>query len=241
MTAAYSPSEKPIGIVGALPAEARALGVPAQRNAIADLRDQARVYLCGVGADNARRAVQALLAAEVAGLVSWGTAGGLADSAVAGTCVVPDSVICGDAAYETDARWCERIASGAEALPLHRGALYSSGELATTPAQKTSLHSETHAAAIDTESGVVADLASSAQVPFICIRAVIDGPGMTLPGFAADGLDEQGFPSMAKMLAALARNPADLTRLPGLVRCFNKARGTLATIRRAAGPRLLGP
>ena len=240
MTAAYTPSDAPIGIVVALPAEARLLGAPVQRNVIADLQGQAKLYLCGVGSENARRAVQALLSAKVAGLVSWGTAGGLAVEAVAGTCVVPASVISSDAAYETDARWCDRIAASGQVVPL-RGALFSSGELATSPARKASLHAETDAVAIDAESGVVAELASRAQVPFVCIRAVVDGPGMSLPAFTVDGLDEQGFPVVAKMLAALLRHPADLTRLPGLVRCFNSARRALVTIRRAAGPRLLGP
>ena len=241
MTAAYSPSAKPIGIVVALPAEARPLGVRAQRNAIADLQHQARVYVCGVGPDNARRAVQALLAAEVAGLVSWGTAGGLAVEAVAGTCVVPASVIGSDAAYETDAGWCQRIVAATPAMALHRGALFSSAELATTAAHKASLQADTDAVAIDAESEAVAELASRAQVPFICIRAVVDGAGMALPGFAAHGLDEQGFPATAKMLAELARHPADLRTLPSLARGFGKARRALATIRRAAGPRLLGP
>lgn len=241
MATRYSASDAPIGVVVALPAEARTLGPASPRNTIADLDGHAKVYVCGVGPGNARRATRALLSANVAGLVSWGTAGGLSPAAAAGSCVVPDGVIGPDAAFETDAQWCERIAASARSVPVHRGALYSCGELASATTAKARLHAETGAFAIDAESGAVAEVASRARVPFVCIRAVVDGADMTLPGFAVDGLDDQGFPSAAKMLAALLRRPAELAAVPGLLSSFNSARRTLANIRRDAGPRLLGP
>lgn len=231
---------EPIGVIAALPIEARAFGTRIPRGGTADLGGNIVISVCGVGAGHARRAAERLLARPLAGLVSWGTAGALSARLPPGACLLPTTVLARDAAYETHAGWRERIAERLS-CEVHDEPLYSGGEIATAIAEKARLHEETGAIAVDVESGAIAELAARAHMPFLCARAVLDTADTALPALVTEGLGRAGYPELQLIVRSLMRGPAQLRSLPRLARQLRAARQTLRRIARDTGPRLLGP
>jgi adenosylhomocysteine nucleosidase len=62
-----------------------------------------------------------------------------------------------------------------------RGGVHSIDHVAATAAEKRTLRSQTGAIAVDMESGAVEKKAAEWDVPYLCIRAVSDRAGDTLP------------------------------------------------------------
>ncbi|MDH3766830.1 MAG: hypothetical protein OES99_00100, partial [Gammaproteobacteria bacterium] len=129
-----------VGVIAAMPVEARALGASEPFNQILELTSNTYAYVCGAGPDNARRAMQELLTMNVAGVVSWGTAGGLTPNLVPGTALLSKKVICADSAYETDGYWAGRLRDHFNSiLTINDEAIYSSGQLVSGMAEKKRL------------------------------------------------------------------------------------------------------
>lgn len=232
----------PVGVVVALPVEARAFGTRIPRNGSADLGGNLVMTVCGVGVHNARVATERLLARPLAGLVSWGTAGALAPALTSGACLLPAAVCGPEREYETHARWRSRLAERlAMTLEPHDGALYSAGRVVATPAEKRSLHEQTGAVAVDVESATIAELARHAHMPFVCIRAVLDTAGTALPAVATDALGATGYPEPMRVARSLLRRPQQLRAAWQLAQQLRAARRTLRAVVRDSGPRLLGP
>ena len=233
---------KPIGVIAALPAEARAFGARIPCNSVANLGGNSLLFVCGVGPANASRAVEALARLDVAGIVSWGTAGGLDPRLQAGDCVLPHTVVTSDATFRPDKTWCQRIVEklGASAS-LHRGILLSANTIAPTVEQKSSLHEKTGALVVDTESGAIARVAERFSLPYICIRAVIDDARAHLPDFTWRSLDTNGFTNIGRILVHLLKQPREITAVPELFTAYMRARRSLQQVFRDTGPRLAGP
>jgi len=90
----------------------------------------------------------------------------------------------------------------------------------------------TFAAALDTESHVVAEVAEAAGLPFMAVRAVADPAEQSRP-WAACG-EAQGHAYAASLLACLARP----WELPAIWRFARNGRAALTTLRQVAA---LGP
>lgn len=235
-------ARRPIGVIAALPAEARAFGARLPCNSVASLGGNSLLFVCGVGAANARRAVATLARLKVTGIVSWGTAGGLAPRLRAGDCVVPHTVITDEVSCQPDKGWCLRLVEALGAgIPLHRGALFSSIEVAPSIREKQDLYHRTQALVVDTESGAIAAAAAEHDLPFICVRAVIDDARERLPDFTWRSLDSNGFTNIGRISLQLARRPGEVLAVPRLLTAYLRARRTLQLVFRDAGPRLAGP
>jgi adenosylhomocysteine nucleosidase len=100
---------------------------------------------------------------NVDGIISTGLCGAL-DPALR----VGDIVVSGDAAVDTQARCV-------------RGAVFSIDHVAVTAAEKRTLRNQTGAVAVDMEAAAVQRKAAEWNLPFLCIRAVSDRAGDTLP------------------------------------------------------------
>lgn len=127
--------------------------------------------------DGARRAIDEVLREEVAGLVSFGIAAALAPAVEPGDLVVADVVAAPDRlALASDRRWrralieelradglapLEARLAGADVLPAHTG-------------ERFRRFQSTFAAAIDTESHLVAAAAEASGLPFVALRVVVD-------------------------------------------------------------------
>jgi adenosylhomocysteine nucleosidase len=191
----------PVGIVTGLEAEARIarrFGVP--------------VEVGGGRAAGAVAASQRLVERGVAGLVSFGLAGGLNPALAAGTVLVPAAVLLDSERWDADDALLQRLGGTTP------GVLYGGGEVVASAAAKAALFARTGAVAVDLESAAVARIARQHGLPFAVLRAVCDGAGRALPRAALVALDGAGRIGRLRVAWAAVSRPweiPDLLRLGG--------------------------
>jgi len=212
-----------LGVVTGYRGEARCLSAP-------DL-----IIRCsGADAMRARAAAQELQGQGVAGLVSFGLAGGLARDLVAGDLLLPEAVILPDGgSLAVDPGWRARLAATLERAGLHPidMPIAGSDRIVATRAAKAALALRGAAAAVDMESQGVAEVAALAGLPFLVLRAVADRSDQIIPQAAGGAIDARGEIRRLAVLVGLARRPWELVPLIALGR--SSARG-LACLRRVA-------
>ena len=174
-----------------------------------------------------------------AGVVSFGLCGSLDPALKVGELVVGDAVTDGDALYEADPAWADRIVA---ALPgATRGRFASAERPVGSVADKATLRAETGAIAVDLESFAVAKLARWFGVPFAIVRAVSDDADRALPPAALVGLGQDGRPAIGAVLGSLRARP---WQIGALVRTALEAEDGFHALERARhilGPRLGAP
>ena len=215
-------TRRPVVAVTGLLAEARVAAGPGVRT------------IAGGGGVAALTALlQAELAQGAGAVMSFGIAGGLAGHLACGTWVVARAIVTPVARWSCDEAWVRSLTAR---LP---GAV--TADLAgvdvpvAEPASKRALQRATGAAAVDTESHVVAALAAAHGVPFAAFRVVADSARRALPPAALVALAADGRIRGTAVLASLARTP---TQLPALLRTAIDAGAALRALSR--GRRLLG-
>lgn len=159
-----------VGVVTALPDDAECLREVSGRAALV-------IATTDGDARRARARAQALVDGGVAGLLSFGPAMGLAPILRPGDVVVADSVVLPSGeAIGTDQAWrerlVERLTRGGVEIRVAR--LAGRDRLLTSLAERRRAFQATFAAALDTESHAVAEVASAAGLPFLVVRAVAD-------------------------------------------------------------------
>jgi hopanoid-associated phosphorylase len=222
-----------IGIVVGLVREAEALA-PAIRALPAPHRP---LLFCSGGAiERAGFGIERMLAEGVAGLLSFGMAGGLEPSLRPGDVIVAERVIAPDGtAYDGDTAWSAAlVAPPAEALgaTLCRLAVLAGVDrpVATADAKRALLE-RTGAVAVDMESHVVAKAAARAGVPFIAVRAIADPAERAIPSAALAGLAPDGGTRPLAVLARLALRP---WQVPSVVRLAADSAAALEALRGVA-------
>lgn len=173
------------------------------------------------------------IAQGCAGLVSFGTVGGLVDGLRPGDWVIAQAVIDGGARMLCDAGWSQALL---RALP-NASHVEIAGETApvATRMAKRALHSTSGASAADMESQIVARAAQVHGLPFVCCRVVIDSVERSLPDAALAGMREDGSLDIFAVLRSLLGNPAQLPALLGIARDAGIARRALAQGRQKIG------
>lgn len=214
-----------VGIVTALDFEARALG------------DASRfvVRRCGMSGTGAEAAVRGLAGQGCAVVVGWGTAGALAPELRSGDVCLPGRVLTrDDEQIATDGSWRRRFAGAARtACTLASGTLLDSPRIVAEPADKDRLHRVTGAAAVDMESGPIAEACAEIALPFVIVRSIIDEAGDRLPAFVGT------YAAMADplrrriLLAGLALRPGEWKDLARLARRYRSAKASLNEAARA--------
>ena len=218
-----------IGVVTGLTAEARLIGRHTD-----DAFDGLSLVACagpGRGAESAER----LITCDVAGLVSFGLAGGLDPWLKAGDLVCPDRVLCScGKALQTDLNWRVRLMTEARnsGFDMNDGPLIGRDAPVSGADEKHRLAQETGAVAVDTESHGVAAVADRHGLPFIVLRAIADPADRTLPPAALRAVDPEGAIQPISVMLALVRAPRQLPAMIGLTR---DARAGMGALRRAAG------
>ncbi len=208
----------PLGIVVGLEAEARVarrLGVPVETG--------------GGDTKGAISAAARLVAQGVAGLISFGLAGGLDPALSAGAILVPSVVLLDAQRWEADPALMARL-GGPTA-----GTLYGGGEIVATARAKAALHAHTGAVAVDLESAAVAAVARQHGLPFAVLRAVCDVAARDLPRAALVALDSAGRIGMVRVGAAVLGRPWQIPALIGLAGDASRARHALVTRVQALG------
>jgi adenosylhomocysteine nucleosidase len=210
-----------LGIVAALAAEARPLGVtPRELRQPVELADGTLLILSGVGPAAARDGARRLAAAGVGALLSWGMAGALDPLLAPGTLVVPAEV--------------ERVSRAIPASqPLCSGRLLTSAEALGSLEAKSLALRRTAAVAVDMESSAIAEVAAASRLAFLVVRAIVDGATDPVPRAALSALTP-GTDALriGRVLAALARAPAELPALIRLSGSYRSARRALAAVAR---------
>lgn len=233
-----------VGVVTALAAEARTLGKAVRRrDGLASLGDGTLLVVGGMGGELAAGAARRLVDAGVAGLLSFGFAGGLDPSLSAGTVVCPTEIISGTGArIATSADWRERLrVATAAPLPLVGGALLNRSAPIDSVAGKALAFRETGAVAVDMESLSVAQVAAAFGLPFIAVRVIVDTAADMLPQ-AVLAASRAGRFSVGRLLGGLARAPWELPALIRLAQRYRAATHSLTAVARAAvsTPQALG-
>ena len=151
-------------------------------------------------------AAQHLIDHGATALLSLGIAGGLDPALSPGTLIHPTHVIDGQTRYPTTPTLIPWAPAPARILA-------GSNTPLATAAQKSALYQQTTAAAVDMESHAIARLATAHNFPFTALRAIADPATTSLPPAALIPLRPNGRPDLAKILASLATNPAQLAAL----------------------------
>jgi len=170
------------------------------------------------------REFERALLAGCAGVVSFGTAGGLDPSLLPGSWVIAEAVVSAEERFACDLVWAERIA--AHLGGARQGLIAATNAPILETRDKAALYEATGALAVDMESHRAARLAWRHQVPFVACRVVVDAAQRRLPSSAIVGLRRDGGLAIGRILAELARHPGQLFELIRLA-------GDAATARRA--------
>lgn len=233
-----------LGIVAALPAEARCLAnsVP-EAGALTRISDHTMLRLSGIGPDGARFAAEALLQEGATSLLSWGCAGALNPTVKPGSLMLPKRIIVSPhpGLFEVDTGWHQRLFQHLSShLTVNTGPLTSSPSILSNPAGKAALHDATGAIAVDMESAAVADVAREHRTPFMVVRAIADAAGAVIPEDLSVAMSRRGRISAMHQLTLLLRP----WLWPVLIRLHSQFQTSLITLARVsdlAGPGLLAP
>jgi adenosylhomocysteine nucleosidase len=198
----------------------------------------ALVSVSGGSALRARAGAEELRAQGVVGLVSFGVAVGLAPVLRPGDVVVAESVVLpGGRSIPTDAAWRAALLQGLSGTALNvRAARIAGGdELPASAVAKRRAFQATFAAALDTDSHAVAEVAAAAGLPLLVVRAVAEPAEETRPpvAFAANGVDGQ-----RRSLAIIGHLSMRPWEIPAAVRFSRTGRMALDALRQIAS---IGP
>ncbi len=231
-----------LGVVCALRSEARQLGRTVTRAAaLRTLPDGTLVSITGVGPAAAALGAARLLDAGAGALVSWGMAGAL-DPALQPGCIFLPSEVCAPdgTCFATDSPWRLRVSAALGACAPQaqaQGRLLTVAAAATSAAEKRALFAGTAAQAVDMESSAVAQAAQAAAVAFLAVRVIVDSAQQELPGAVQAAARTGAQVSVPRLLAHLARHPAELAGLLLLARAYGTANRALAHIARSGALR----
>jgi adenosylhomocysteine nucleosidase len=209
------------GIVVALEAEATSCERWRQSGEI-------RVKLTGPGAARAAAGARALVDEGVSCLVSWGTSGALVPHLRAGALlIVTHTTDTHGNEYTCDNHLVESLRTALGALSPSLGRALTVDAPLTGQACKLNFADRYAAASVDMESAAVAEVARSAGLPFVAVRAVVDALAFDIPQAACAGMGEDGRSRPLRVLSALTARPFELPQLLRLAAHFAAACRTL--------------
>lgn len=165
--------------------------------------------------EGAKLAAQSLVDQGAEALLSFGLAGGLQPGLQPGAVLVPPCVISQTGTYACD-QGLMSFLGGATPAPLLAGK-----HIAETVAEKSYLYQKYNAAAIDLESGAVAEIATHNALPFAVLRAVTDPAERPLPPAATIALKDDGSLDIIRLLRSIVRQPRQIS---GLIRIGQDAK-----------------
>jgi hopanoid-associated phosphorylase len=180
------------------------------------------------------REVEALAQAGARGIISFGTAGGLAPDLAPGDVLAATSIVTANVKFLTSPDWSSAII---RALPFARcGEIAGVDAPVVGVAEKSALWRATAAAAVDMESHLAGEIAARYGLPFAALRVVIDPAHRAVPTSALAGMRDDGKTDAMAVATALMREPRQLGALVRLGRDARKAKRALLRSSKALGP-----
>jgi adenosylhomocysteine nucleosidase len=164
---------------------------------------------------------EAAIRAGAKALVSFGLAGGLDPALEAGTILRPATVLWRKASFPTDADLTAALGG------VTYGKLLAAEATIVSAREKQAAYAATGAAAVDLESGAVAEIAHRHGVPFAVLRAICDTASENLPPAALEALDPAGKIKFLRLAQSLLRQPGQIQALLALAAHANTARKNL--------------
>lgn len=196
------------------------------------------LYISGIGAQKAHHGALSLIKQGAKRLISWGTAGGLDPALTPGTLLLPDEIISSDHdSIPTDETWTTQWSKQFKGYPLAKGRLLQSHQVISKKMNKHALFQQYRAQGVDMESFSVAKVAYEHQVPFLCVRAIIDSALNEIPPAALKAMDREGNIHVFRFIQALFGAPNQVTDVIRLFKGFLAAKKTL----KMAAPLALTP
>jgi len=198
------------------------------------INQHAIAIICGMGEDKARIAAQTLLEQNVSALVSWGTAGALAENLQPGDLLLADSIVNNGNKYSFDTEWNKHIANELRntSLKIHHGMIAHAQQVLATTEDKKKLHNKTNALAVDMESLSIAQFANKENLPCVSIRAIVDEASQCIPEAVIKNTDTFGRPALIPLFSSLFQNPGLIPELIKLGTGMKAATTTLSTVAR---------
>ncbi len=185
--------------------------------------------LCGGGNSIALdKALVAALDADIAGILSFGIAGGLSPDIAVGTVILCEGVMAGGTRYSADPAWLARLARKLPAAK--RGDILGVDAPAVNAAEKARHFAKSGALIVDMESHLVARLAAERGIPFAALRVTSDPAHRALPPAALVGMRADGTPDISAVLRSLAGNPL---QLPALIRTAFEAAKAMRNLQKS--------
>ena len=194
--------------------------------------------LSGIGAAGATDATIRLLDLQPDLLVSFGFAGGLGASTVAGTCVLPRAVLCCDSDLGQVGECLAPAESWRKEFGVFLPGLVATGTLASSPRvlatriDKRCLHEDTGAEAVDMESYWIISRATACCT--LVVKVVLDTREFDLPDYLCigepDGITNGAEPGGFGVLSGLMKQPASLPALIRLGLNFRRAARRLTLV-----------
>jgi hypothetical protein len=187
-----------------------------------------RRVVTGIGARNAKTAIQDQLAREVPRMVlTCGFAGGLAPEHPLGQVLYDDSQ-----AGPLQGRLAD--------LGLQQGRFVHSDRVLVTPSEKARLREVTMADAVEMESSVIVTACRKQGVPVLVLRVISDTADESLPMDFNQYARVDGGVAMGRLLLGIAGHPAVIPRLIAFRRRLNRAAQALGGALQEVLPRLCG-
>jgi adenosylhomocysteine nucleosidase len=195
--------------------------------------DSPLIFVSGGSALRARAGAEQLRANGAIALVSFGLAVGLAPVLRPGDVVVADTVVLPSGrSVPTDPGWRAALLQrlGGSGVNVRVARIAGSDELPTSAGTKRRAFQMTFAAALDTDSHVVAEVATAAGLPLLVVRAVAEPAEETRPGVAFAATDANGHARSFAVVGHLAKRPWEI---PAAWRFSKNGRLALDSLRRA--------
>jgi adenosylhomocysteine nucleosidase len=169
----------------------------------------------------AESAVRRLIGQGARALLSFGLAGGLDPLLRPGTVIVPEAVATRGQRLSTDPKLNEQLGGPT----FHT--LLAADQIVGSAAQKQHLFVATGCAAVDLESGAVAQEADAFGLPFAVLRAICDPAERDLPPAALCALNDHGAIGLLRVIASVIGQPRQVPALLALGRDAAAARRAL--------------
>ena len=192
------------------------------------LLEAATIVQTGIAISDLAGNLNESVVAGASGLVSLGTAGAIAPNIDTGTLLLPAQVRwVNGAKAKVDAEWhAQTSASLQREFSVVTKDILHSEEVVQSDA-KHSLFEQTGAIGVDMESGVLARLAQTADIPFLIVRTVLDPADQGVPSTASSSVDRQGNLDAVALTRNLVTQPFQLAAVIRLAIQFRRAARTL--------------
>ena len=180
------------------------------------------VVIChtGVGEESCRaQMAEFLQLAQPEWLLSSGFAGGLDPALKVGDVIVARNF--------SD----ERLLARTGVMEAATGILTTQPEVAETVAGKSALAASTHAAAVDMETAIIAQVCAERVIPMLSLRGISDAAGDDLPVPFSKWFDSsRQQPRVAALLMELALHPFKIPAFVGFVKGISRTRLQLTEV-----------